>query len=83
MGKKFRQNRSTSHGFQDTGIFVFCNFCEKFENSEKPPVDYADNLVEIALSRSISELNRFLLLTQKFKMAVKSGGKTIFAKSRQ
>ena len=58
---------------------MFCNFCEKFENSEKPPVDCAEtlwvkNFVEITLSRSISEINVFLRFTQKFKMAAKSGG---------
>ena len=41
------------------------------------------NFVEIALSRSVSEINAFLHLRQKFKTAVKSGGKTIFGKSRQ
>ena len=55
---------------------------------EKSPVDSADNLwvktcVEIALSRSVSKINTFLHLMQKFKMAAKSGGKTIFAKSHQ
>ena len=50
------------------------------------PVDSADilwvkNFVEIALSRSISEINGFLRLTQKFKMSAKSGVKTIFRKS--
>ena len=55
------------------------NFCEK------SPVDSADtlwvkNFVEIALSRSVSKINTFLRLTQKFKMAAKSGGKTIFQK---
>ena len=54
---------------------------------EKSAVDSAatlwvKNFVEIALSRSISEISRFLSLTQKFKMAAKSGGKTIFAKIR-
>ena len=68
MDQKFHRNRSISHGFQDTGIFVFCNFCEKFKNSEKPPLDSADtlwvkNFVEIALSRSISEINAFLCVT--------------------
>ena len=52
------------------------------------PVDSADtlwvkNFVEIALSRSVSEINMFLHFTQKFKMAAKSGGKMIFEKSRQ
>ena len=37
MGQKFRWNRSLLHGFQDMSIFVFCNFCEKFENSNWPP----------------------------------------------
>ena len=52
-----------------------------------PPVYSADaprvrNFVEIALSHSICEINGFLCLTQKFKIGAKSGGKTIFAKSR-
>ena len=55
---------------------------------EKSPVDSADtlwikNFVEIALSCTVSKINTFLNFTQKFKMAAKSGGKTIFAKSRQ
>ena len=55
------------------------NFCEK------TPVDSADtlqkkNFIKIALSRSVSEINAFLRLTQKFKMAAKSGWKTIFCK---
>ena len=55
---------------------------------ENLPVDSADNLwvkniVEIALSCSISKINGFLCFTQKFKMAAKSGRKTIFAKSHQ
>ena len=55
---------------------------------EKSPVDSVDilwvkNFVEIALSRSVSEINAFLHLTQKFKMAAKSGGKRLFAKFRQ
>ena len=33
------------------------------------------NLVEVVLSRSISEICGFLCLAQKFKMASKSGGK--------
>ena len=54
---------------------------------EKSAVDSAatlrvKNFVEVALSRSISEISGFLRLTQKFKMATKSGGKTIFTKIR-
>ena len=49
------------------------------------PIDSADilrvkNFVEIALSCSVSDINRFLRLTQKFKTAAKSGRKTIFWK---
>ena len=55
---------------------------------EKSPVDSADtlwvkNFVKIALSRSVSKINPHLRLTQKFKMATKSGGKTIFGKRHQ
>ena len=56
--------------------------------SEKSPVDSADtlwvkNFVEIALSHSVSKINMFLRFMQKFKMATKSGGKTIFEESCQ
>ena len=39
------------------------------------------NFVEIALSRTVSEINALLHFTQKFKMAVKNGRKTIDIKS--
>ena len=44
------------------------NFCAS------SPADsmWVKNIVEIALARSISEINAFLHLTQKFKMAAKS-----------
>ena len=80
-------------------LFIFCGFFyaeiqnghQKWRENdfwEKSPVDSADNLqvnnfVEIAPSRSISEINRFLRFTQKFKMAAKSGKKTIFVKSQE
>ena len=56
---------------------------EKIFFCEIMPVDSAVNLqfkifIEIALSCSVSEINTFLHLRQKFKMAAKSGGKTIF-----
>ena len=52
------------------------------------PVDSAHTLgikkfVEIALACSISKINVFLNFTQKFKMAPKSSGKTIVAKTCQ
>ena len=36
-GQKFRRNRSILQGFRDISIFMFCNFCENFENSKWPP----------------------------------------------
>ena len=93
VGQKFRRNRSISLRFRDKHIFAFKEEIQDGrqkwrENDfwEKTPVDSADtlwvnNFVEIALSRSISEINMFLRFMQKFKMAAKSGGKTIFAKS--
>ena len=78
MGQKLRRNRSISLHFQDKCVFAFNaeildgrqkwrekDFCEKL------PVDSADTLwvkifVEIALSHSISKINAFLHLTQKF-----------------
>ena len=58
------------------------NFCKM------SPVDSADtlwvkNFVQIAPSRSVIEINVFLLLTQKFKMAAKNDWKMTFAKSCQ
>ena len=49
------------------------------------PIDTADilhvkNFIEITPSHSVSDINRFLRLTQKFNMASKSGRKTIFRK---
>ena len=37
VGQKFRRSRSILQGFRDISIFMFCNFCEKFENSKWPP----------------------------------------------
>ena len=89
-GQKFRQNRSISLCFQDKQVFVFNTEIQdgrqKWQENdfwEKSAVDsvatlWVKNTVEIALSRSISEISGFLRLTQKFKMATKSGRKTIF-----
>ena len=72
MGQKFHQNHSISLHFRDKHVFAFKaeiqdghqkwrenDFCEKL------PVVSADtlwvkNFVEIALSRSASEINAFL-----------------------
>ena len=81
--------------FQHKQVFVFNaenqDRCQKWQEnnfSEKWVVDSAatlwvKNFVKIALSRSISEISGFVRLTQKFKIAGKSGRKTIFAKSHQ
>ena len=75
-------------------IFFFFAFYAKNQDSwesdfwGKSPVDSADtlrvkNFVKITLSRYVSEINPYFRSTQKFKMVAKSGGKTIFGKSRQ
>ena len=96
VGQKFRRNRSISLRFRDKCIFVFNTEIQDgrqkwrgkgFFFCEIMPLDSTDtlrvkNFVEIALSRSVSEINTFLHFTQKFKMAAKRGGKMIFAKNR-
>ena len=89
-GSKFCQNRSILLRFRDKLVFVFKTEIQdgrqkSRENDfcEKSPEDSADtlwvkNFVKIALSHSVSEINSFLRLTHKFKMAVKSGGKMFF-----
>ena len=90
LGQKSCQTRSISLHFWNKRDFAFNaeiqdgrqkwqenNFCEK------SPVDSTHtlqlkNFVEIALSLSIIEINTFLLLTQKFKIAAKSGRKNDF-----
>ena len=58
-GKRFPQKRRESHFPQ---------------NSADGSMDtlWAKNLVEIALSRTVSEINMFLHLTLNFKMAAKT-----------
>ena len=65
MGQKFRQNRSTSLRFQDKQVFAFN--AEIQDGRQKSDTLWVKNFVEIALSCSISEINTFLCLTQKFK----------------
>ena len=45
-GQNFRRNRSIQQGFRDISIFMFCNFCEKFENSKWPPFLARENFFE-------------------------------------
>ena len=95
VGQKFCQNCSNTLRFRNKRVFAFNT--EIQDGRQKWPRNSflvkvtstlatypaRKNFVEIALSHSVTEINRFLRLTQKFKMAAKSGGKTIFAKSRQ
>ena len=37
VSRKFRRNRSISHGSGDRSKFVFCHFWQKFEHSKWPP----------------------------------------------
>ena len=46
VGQKFRRNHSIQQGFRDISIFMFCNFCEKFENSKWPPFLARQNFFE-------------------------------------
>ena len=46
VGQKFCPNCSILHGFRDTSIFVFCNFCKKFENSKWLPFLAGQNIFE-------------------------------------
>ena len=92
VGQKFCQNRSIPLCFRDKRVLAFYaeiqDVHQKWREKdfwEKSPVYFRDtlwvkNFVEIALSHSISEVNVFLRLMQKFKMAAKSGGKTFFCK---
>ena len=51
VGQKFRRNRSILQGFRDISIFMFCNFCEKFEeNSKWPPFLARQNFLKIGKS---------------------------------
>ena len=79
-GQKFCRNCSISLHFRDKLLFFV--FTAEIKMAAKNTL-WVKNFVKITLSRSVSEINAFLRLTQKFKMAAKSGGKTIFPKSRQ
>ena len=50
VGRKFRRNRSISHGEGDRTKFVFCHFWPKFEKSKWPPFLGRENFLKIANS---------------------------------
>ena len=75
------------HRFRDKCVFAFYTEIQS-DFGGNLPVDSADtlrvnNFIEIALVSSVSEVKSFLRFTQKFMMADKSGGKTIFGKRPQ
>ena len=81
-------------GFVDKYVYFFPFHAEiqdghqKWQENdfwEKSLVDSVDtlrikNFIKITLSRTVIEINVFFPFTQKFKMATKNGGKTIFEK---
>ena len=71
VGRKFRRNRSISHGKGDRRKFVFCHFWQKFKMAaifgegkifgKLQRVDsldtlWVENFAEIALSRTVKEI---------------------------
>ena len=63
------------HGFRDISIFVFCNFCEKFENSKWPPFLARQNFfqnwdnysAEIPFGSKISSKSLYLAGFSRYK----------------
>ena len=74
-GQKFRRNRSILQGFRDISIFMFCNFCEKFENSKWPPFLARQNFfqtwdnysAEIPCGSKISSKSLYLARFSRYK----------------
>ena len=71
VGQKFRRNRSILQGFQDISIFMFCNFCEKFENSKWPRQKFFQNWdnysAEIPCGSKISSKSLYLARFSRYK----------------
>ena len=62
------------HNFPDISIFVFCNFCEKLENSKWPPFlerqffeTWQDYSVEIPCGSKISSKSLYLAQFLRYK----------------
>ena len=62
---------------KSSGKVIFVKSCQYTQNTL-----WVENFDEIALSRTVKEIEVFLCFMQKFKMAAKSGRKVIFVKSR-
>ena len=75
VGQKFRRNHSILQGFRDISIFMFCNFCEKFENSKWPPFLARHNFfqnwynysAEIPCGSKISSKSLYLARFSRYK----------------
>ena len=76
VGQKFRRSRSILQGFRDISIFMFCNFCEKFENSKWPPFLARQNFffknwdnysAEIPCGSKISSKSLYLARFSRYK----------------
>ena len=73
--QKFRRNRSILQGFRDISIFMFCNFCEKFENSKWPPFlarqkffqNWDNYCAEIPCGSKISSKSLYLARFSRYK----------------
>ena len=66
-------------GCQNGGKTIFGKNCQS-TLGDTPTIK---NFNEITLSGIVSEINAVLHFTQKFKMATKNGGKTIFGKNHK
>ena len=74
-GQKFRRNSSIWHGFRDISIFVFCNFCKKFENSKWPTFwgdkiffkNWDGHCAEIPCGSKISSKSLYLARFSRYK----------------
>ena len=68
MGQKVCRIRSVWHGFRDTSIFVFCDFCKKLENSKWLPFlagqkffeNWVTHSVELPCGSKISSKSLYL-----------------------
>ena len=75
VGQKFRRNRSILQGFRDISIFMFCNFCKKFENSKWPPFlarkfffqNWDNHSAEIPCGLKISSKSLYLAGFSRYK----------------
>ena len=74
-GQNFCRNRSISHGLGDTSNFKFYHFCQKFENSKRPPFleggkffeNWAEYLAYVSCRPNISQKSLYLARFRRYK----------------